>query len=135
MNSLAILHLAEVFGRSELYQLPASGAEPSKRAGTSSDLKGRTLFGSKITFANLMARMDEGSIVKAVTLSKEFDFEAMTEQYGESMVPLFVETEEGRLKVMTADSPPEPKPGQRVIALVKPIAKDRPEATDATQKA
>ena len=119
VNSLATLHLAELFGREEMYQLPPrSEAAGKEETFSPKHLRGRYVFGKDITYPYLTERYFAGAIVKSTKLSKEFDYSAFQKYYGESAVPLFCITGENILTVITVDSDIDLKPGQTIIAMV-----------------
>ena len=125
VNALAVQRFTSVFGRAECYQLPPQG-EPAGKQALHKHLHGRWLFATGMTDAELERRFTAGATVKATPLSEEFDFAAFQSLYGESAVPLFVVTETGKLKVVTADQALEPRPGQTLISLVREPAHSTP---------
>ncbi len=117
-NALAALHFSEIFGRSEVYQLPTSAPRPHpEREFSPKHLRGRTLFSDQLTYAQLTDRFREGAVIKRTTLTREFDYEAFRKHYGDRAVPLFV-VGDNRLQIFNADRPPTPRPGQKLISLV-----------------
>jgi NhaP-type Na+/H+ or K+/H+ antiporter len=122
VNSLAALHFAEVLGRREVYQLPGleTGGGASDPESLSRDIRGRLLFEPGATYSELSRRFRRGRIVKATSLSQEFDFEAFRARYGPDLLVLFV-IEGEILKVAVADESLEPRRGQTVLALVEPV--------------
>jgi len=122
-NALATMHYAELFERSELYQLASGvavrrGKEDDKRP---QHLQGRSLFGDSYSFDYFRRRVHEGAVVRSTKLTKEFGFKDFMEQYGDSAVPLFLMSKDGkRLHVITAGKDPEPTAGQKLISLVPP---------------
>lgn len=124
VNSLAALHLVDVFGRAGVFQLT-----PERRAvkdeSTAGHLRGRFLFGKDVTSGNLALRVLGGSVVKATKLTDEFDYQDFRRCYGDSARVLFV-SDGGRLAVVTADNAPTPHPGQTVVALVDEDDDDAP---------
>jgi len=120
VNSLAALHFLDVFGSSEVYQLPpAVAAGKSKQQRVSPDLRGRYLFSRDATFQNLNSRFRSGTVVKRNTITEEFNIDQLRSRYGQTALPLFVITESGGLRVSTADSPLSARPGQVLISLVE----------------
>jgi NhaP-type Na+/H+ or K+/H+ antiporter len=112
VNSLAALHFLDVFGSSEVYQLPPSKASKvESKAPPPRHLQGRYLFDEKSTYDYMEARFMSGAVVKRNSMTEEFDFEHYKTKYGESALPLFVVTESKQLKIWTADDPPEPEKG------------------------
>jgi NhaP-type Na+/H+ or K+/H+ antiporter len=119
VNSLAALHFVDIFGSSEVYQLPPSSKTSAERKSKSPrHLRGRYLFDDEATYDYLERRFTEGAIVKRNLLTEEFDFEAYKAMYGESALPLFIITKSKMLKICTADSEPSPEKGEKLISIV-----------------
>jgi NhaP-type Na+/H+ or K+/H+ antiporter len=117
-NSLASIHLAELFGRSDVYQLsPEEAPLPGIDTTVPIHLRGRTLFAKGLSFSELEKRFRDGAQIKRTPISEEFGMEEYNLRYGSSAMPLFL-VEGDELKVFAADNPPKPKPGQTIIALV-----------------
>ena len=114
VNALAVLHYPEVFGRSEVYQLPSAGGESYK---TPSHLRGRILFGPETTYDFLDRQMARGATVKGTPLTSSFTYNEFVAQ-NQDAVPLGVITQGGRLSFYTGDTRPNPKPGQTLLSLV-----------------
>ncbi|MFQ5798926.1 MAG: NAD-binding protein [Bacteroidota bacterium] len=121
VNSLGVLHFAEVFGRAEVYQLPSESKETIPK-----HLRGRLLFGPQVTYAYLTDRFAAGAVIKTTSLTQQFDYDALQEIYGGSAIPLFLITESGDLVVLTKDESLTPRPDQTLISLVNP--NDQPPA-------
>ncbi len=118
-NSLAVLHLSPVLGRSEVYQVsPESGGSP--RSELSPRLRGRVLFGAEWTYSRLSSLFVRGATVKVTCLTEEFDFEAFLEYYGDAIVPLFVVDPSQRLQVFTEDAQLRPHAGQCLVSVLNP---------------
>lgn len=120
-NSLACLHMGEIFSRRELYQL-----QPTIKTKKGIDqpfspqhLRGRYLFEDGISFSNLSDRFSSGSVVKTIKLTREFTYDSFRELYGDDAIILFVISETKELSVSTTDIKLKPTPGQTIIALVK----------------
>jgi NhaP-type Na+/H+ or K+/H+ antiporter len=121
-NALAILHFAELFGRSEVYQLPLTKEQRgTERHRSALHLRGRTLFGEVMTLPRLMERVSHGAVVKATQLTKQFDYKDFQARYNGTAVPLFLLGMDETLKIYTADNPPTPQVGQTLISLVQPV--------------
>ena len=118
LNALAAQEFAQVFGRAEVYQLPIRPAEVQRQQPVSAQHLGRLLFDPDATYSRLAQRFAAGAVVKKTTLSDEFDYAAFGDLYGDSALLLFLLDDSGKLTVATADAPPEPTPGQTLIALV-----------------
>lgn len=127
-NALAALHFAELFGRSEVYQLvPRESGD--HRAFAASRLWGRLLFGSSVTHAYLTRQIASGAEVKTTRLSERFTYEDFQALYGKAAIPLFLIPEAGHLRVCTLDTERTPEPGQSLISLILPQAKTSQEAS------
>ncbi len=119
VNSLATLHFEDIFGRSEVYQLPLTAKSSVESRGVMPrHLRGRFLFDKKATCDYLEARFRGGAVVKKNSITEEFDFAAFKSKYGEDALPMFVITESGNLKVWTAISQPLPEQGEKLISIV-----------------
>ena len=118
-NSLACLHLRDLFDSKEIYQLkPAEKTKGNEQSFLPKHLRGRYLFGEEISFDYLTDKLAPGSIIKTSKLTEEFDFSAYLEHYGNEVVLLFIITEDKQLEVITAERERTPKPNQSIIALV-----------------
>ncbi|MBZ0104999.1 MAG: cation:proton antiporter [Sulfuricella denitrificans] len=123
-NSLAAMHFARVFERSQIFQL---APEESKLATeVSPHLRGRTVFGDSITHSELTQRFLGNWVIKKTRLSRDFDFEALKDYYLGNVLPLFLISESGRLRIFAADMPLSPQPGDTLLSLVQPKNEDKP---------
>ncbi len=121
VNSLTALHFSEIFGGEHVYQLPPEHlSEDDPRELTSRRLRGRFVFHSEANYWNLTARFDAGADVKTTNLTDAFDFQKFMELYSDA-IPLFTINGDGRLAIFTVKDPPQPGPGQRLIAIVEPL--------------
>jgi hypothetical protein len=119
VNSLAILHFSEFFEREELYQLPPGSEKEGKEEEFSPQhLRGRFLFKRGLDYSTLNKRFYSGSKIISKKFTTEFDFAEFRKIYGESAVPLFLVTENGKLLIFTTDREIVPKSGETLIALV-----------------
>jgi hypothetical protein len=122
VNSLAALHFIDIFGSSEVYQLPpVSAGKSAKKEEMPRHLRGRFLFQADANYQYLMKRISDGAVVKKNSITQEFDFESFIVKYGEQALPVFLITESGKLRVYTVADPPSPKPGQSIISIVNPV--------------
>ena len=129
VNSLAALHFEDVFGSSEVYQLPPRAI---KNNGDDDKfpkhLRGRYLFDEEADFRYIVSRFQSGAIVKKTPITEEFDLEDFNAKYNYSAIPMFIIRESGRLQVVTAQDTPVSKAGQTLISLVDPGVKDQEKA-------
>ncbi|KPK06737.1 MAG: hypothetical protein AMS20_04105 [Gemmatimonas sp. SG8_28] len=122
VNALSTLHFADLFDRSQMFQLPPESSDRERRQrGIPRHLRGRFLFADVATFTHLATRFQAGAVVKRSRLTEGYDFETFRRQYGATAIPMFVIRDSGELGVITATTPSAPKPGQVLISLVDPI--------------
>ncbi|HUX06265.1 MAG TPA: hypothetical protein VMX35_03035 [Acidobacteriota bacterium] len=81
-------------------------------------LRGRFLFDSRAGYNLLSDRHHAGAVVKSIPITDEYDIDSFRQAHGESAVPMFVVSDDGKLIVKTADVELAPKKGQVLIALV-----------------
>lgn len=118
-NALVALHFAELFGRSEVYQLPIRKEKDSPaRESSPLHLQGRLLFGRTMTYHELEERMESGSVIKVTPITKTFRFHDFKEMYQDQAIPLFLIDKAGVIAPWTVTEPPTPQPGDRIMSLV-----------------
>ena len=105
INSLAAVHFVDIFGSSEVYQLPPR-------------TNGKN--GKKDANPKLSDRVQMGWVFKKHTITEEFGLEEIKAMYGEEALPLIVISEGGSMRVFTTVGTPSVKPGQTLISLVHP---------------
>ncbi len=118
-NSLATLQLTNDLGRAEVYQLPAAGEEAEGKKAVSQHLRGRMLFSPEATYNRLAGLFAAGALIKTTDITEEFTYEDFKKYYGDNALPMFLIDAGGKLVVITADNPPKPKPGQKLISIIK----------------
>jgi NhaP-type Na+/H+ or K+/H+ antiporter len=116
VNVLAVHRFLRVFGRGEVYQLPPRGEKADE---AHRHLHGRWLFDEALSHDELTRRVVRGAVVKTTPLTEEFTYKSFRARYGDTAAVLFVVTVAGRLSVVTADQPIDPKPGDTLISLVE----------------
>lgn len=121
VNSLAAIHFVEIFGRSDVYQLPPESAVRSeKRMELPMHLRGRYLFGKDATYSVLSRRFQDGAVVKRTSITEEFNIERLRSVYGESVLPIVLVTESGMLQPYATESRPTPRAGDTLLSIVNP---------------
>ncbi|NDP46921.1 MAG: sodium:proton antiporter [Sulfuriferula multivorans] len=118
VNSLAALHFAPLFGRSQAYQLMPE--DETQLDAHSRHLRGRFLFGKGLTHAALTEWFTDEAVVKKTKLSEEYGLDELKARYAGKVLPLFLITEEGNLQIFTAEGKTNPQAGQFLISLVQP---------------
>lgn len=118
-NALAVLHFSEFFEREELYQItPVKFEDTDEDKFSPQHLRGRFVFGDKMSYPTLMERLEKGAVIKSTNLTEEFSLEEFKSRY-QNCIPMFLVTEDDKLKVFSSDIDFEPKPGNTIIALVE----------------
>ena len=113
-NALAAVHCSDAFGRGEVYQLvPDSGERDASE--THRHLRGRHLFGKAISYSYFQSRFTGGAVVKTTRLTDSFSYKQFHEQYGESVLPLFIIQESNDLMAFTVKDPPTATSGCKVV--------------------
>ena len=120
INTLASLHMAEIFGRSNVYQLPLRSNSASSHESVPDYLVGRLLFGPDITYRVLSDRFDAGWTLHIIELTNEFDYAAFSEACADYATPMFAIRSDGTLVVLAATAAYAPHTGDKLIALVAP---------------
>lgn len=120
INALASLHMAEIFGRSNVYQLPLRSTEKSSHESVPDYLVGRLLFGQGMTYRVLSDRFNAGWTLHVIELTNEFDYAAFSETCKEYATPMFAIRNDVTLVVLAATAAYAPQSGDKLIALVAP---------------
>ncbi len=119
VNSLSALHYLHLFGRQELYQLPAS---PSKAKGGDivAPLRARTLFGEEWTHARILELWRAGHRFKATRFTEQYGEAEWKERYGAGAPLLLAVSDKGKVTVATIDKPLMVTDDTLVVGLVDP---------------
>ncbi len=119
VNSLAVLHFEDIFGRSETYQLmPVGKSEDDRREILPIHLQGRYLFDKKATYQYMLDRFGRGAVVKKTPITDEFSYEDYVAMYGDSAMQLFIISKSDELKIKTVEFKPKPEAGEMIISVV-----------------
>lgn len=117
INSLAVLRFAEIFGRSEVYQLPVRTEPIHRDHEMPVHLSGRILFDNKLTYAQMNELFRKGAEIKTTNLTREYDYNDFRRNQHGLSIPLFLITSSDELRIFSVDNPPEPAAGQKIISL------------------
>jgi len=120
VNSLATINFIDTFDRSEVYQLAPRQVDSKRKETVSGPLRGRILFASDATYANLSERFETGAIIKKTDLTDKFTFNDFRALYRDRAIPLFLIDETENLIILTPDNTITPRRGQTLITLVNP---------------
>ncbi len=119
LNTLAAQRFANVFGRSEVYQLATKDDTRPDGRDDRPHRPGRLLFGPDVTFATIEAAFEEGARIEACQLSAELDMRGWRERHGPRSVPLFLLSKRGRVAAFTASQSAVAQSGDTVIGMVR----------------
>ena len=119
VNTLAVQHFIEHFGRAEVYQLTLKGEGENEERSVSREQRGRVLFESGLSFQRLDEAFRSGATVRATQLTEQFSLENLAAEHGH-VVPLFLVSPSGAVSVFATDKRPPGRPGQVVISLTMP---------------
>ncbi|MEM7246759.1 MAG: cation:proton antiporter [Acidobacteriota bacterium] len=117
VNRLSALHFAELFSRSECYQLPEAGSD---EVPAPHHLRARVLWDTVLDAETLRRTLDTDARFRSTKLSAEFGPAEYEERHGQEARPLFVLSAKGKLQVVTARNPAKLQAGDTVIALQSP---------------
>lgn len=115
VNALATNEFAEIFGRSNVFQL--SVLKKGQRSSLGDNIKARTVFQNELNYDQIHDLFDAGWQVKTTKLTEEFTYANFVGQYEGKSHVLFV-IDGTKLRIVEPDQPLEPKSGQTLISLV-----------------
>ncbi len=119
VNALACLQFSHQFDRSEVYQLAPRQEGGKRDESVSQNQRGRLLFGSHVTHADLAERFDRGDRVKVARLSDAYSFDDFKARYGEHVMPMVVISHGGQMTAYTSDNTPSARTGDSIVVLVE----------------
>lgn len=117
VNALAALRLSEIFGRSNVYQLPSSGKSSTTKKEVSEHLTGRILFDDDLTFEKLSSLTKKGAELHTVELSQEYNYKKFKEESKGKRIPMFLITSNQEVHPFTVPSPPSPAMGDTLVYM------------------
>jgi len=122
-NTLAAIRFSEIFGTSEVYQLPATFDTERNEQEVTESLRGRMLFGEKYNFDFLRGLVSKGEIGSGL-IDEEFTYEKFRERYEDRAVPLVLITRDHEAKPFSIDNPPTPNPGDKLLYVANTEVED-----------
>ncbi len=118
-NSLAVLHFADFFEREGLYQITPEKTEKKDNDKFSpKHLRGRFIFNDDTSYSTINQYFINGWKINSFKLSSTLTLNKFKESFSQEFIPLFLITEDRKLRVFSSDIDFEPKSGDEVIALV-----------------
>lgn len=116
VNALAANEFAEIFGRSNVFQLPALAT--GHRSALGDNIKARVLFNDDLNYDEIHDLFGNGWQVKTTKLTETFGYQEFVEQYGGNCHVLFLIESKTLIKIVEPNTKLEPKTGQTMISLV-----------------
>ncbi|MBN2732641.1 MAG: sodium:proton antiporter [Balneolaceae bacterium] len=120
VNSLAVLRYSNVFGSSEVFQLPASTQVHLRDREMPDNLSGRFLFNENVTFDKIDELTDEGYRFKVIPVHSALSQQEFEETFSENHIPMILITNNREAIPYTVDNLPLPQEGHKVLCLVNP---------------
>lgn len=120
VNSLAVLRYAEIFGSSEIFQLPPITLKPRKEREVPDEFGGRILFNSRLNFDSLTRLYNRGAYFETHKLEDKEHYKKLIGEDNLMRYPLFLINRGGSMQVFATDIEPEAEVGQRLITLTLP---------------
>lgn len=118
INVISAVHFRADFGVNRIFSLgtPTDNNQSDKHK-ASGEHQGNKLFGSDVSYSDLVQLVAKGRQIKSTTLSEEFDWDTYMEKYGDTRVQLFLIDPKGVAKPFTDNSDFKPGVGAIILAL------------------
>ncbi|MFO0937449.1 MAG: sodium:proton antiporter [Gemmataceae bacterium] len=115
LNALACHRFAELFGRQEVYHLPA-GRDSGRMETVAPDQRGRDWLDSGMTFREIARRFDAGGVIRSTKMTAEFGYAEWSQRHGTAALPLLILRKDGTVSPSTTNGSLI-QPGDTIIAL------------------
>jgi NhaP-type Na+/H+ or K+/H+ antiporter len=125
VNSLACLSYTEDFSRQEIYQLPFPTDKSELHEEVRQEHRGRFLIGTQQDFALLEDLHQDEIKIRKTRITKEFDYASFRIEHGSTLLPLMVKKADGTIQVGAEGAKLDPKPGDLILGIVRPIGEVR----------
>jgi NhaP-type Na+/H+ or K+/H+ antiporter len=112
VNALAALHFEEIFGRSEVYQLPYKKKRMNEDQAVSRHLRGRRLFNENMTFEKVTEILNTRAAINVMKFKSEEDLKRINDN---KLIPLILIDTQNNLQIYTDDQQPQPAQGMQLI--------------------
>ncbi|QDU95302.1 K(+)/H(+) antiporter NhaP2 [Lignipirellula cremea] len=139
VNVLAVRVFTHHFGRQNVYQLPPAEGGAGAREAVGRQLQGRRLFDKNMSYEKLSQLLGPGGacLIKRTKLTEEFTLSDYRVQYNDAPVLMFVISEGGTVRIITADNETPPQAGDTILAIVPqqtPVHYEEDEEEGAAEK-
>ncbi|MBT8140075.1 MAG: cation:proton antiporter [Gammaproteobacteria bacterium] len=119
VNIIAAIHYSADFGERRIFRLASSSDHRrSEKHTVSSSHQGSQLFGEKVTYSEVVNKVNKGAKIKVTSLTEEFDWNTYRNKYAETRMPLFVVDQKQNVTPFTVDKKLQPGEGSTILALV-----------------
>ena len=99
-NTIVCNRFRHFFGPRNIFSARIGG-ESGDRNQLAQGLKSRGLFSDDATWAKLASLLGQGAVIKATSLTEEYNFETHCMKWGSNSIPLFALDDKGKLKVFS----------------------------------
>lgn len=118
VNSLASIQFAELFGSSQVFQLPPKSSSAKKDIESSDSLGGRILFGKEITFKKIEDLINDGAVITSTKITEDYTYQQYKKQHSEDSVSLLLISGPDSIQPFCVDNSPSPQNNDIIIGLV-----------------
>ena len=117
-NTMAAVHFRADFAEERIYSLasPFDNKKLDKHK-VSGSYHGNTLFGSEVSYSELVNKVVRGSQIKSTTLTDEFTWSMYQAKYRDSRLFMFMIDKKGYIQAFTANNELRPAVGSTIISL------------------
>jgi len=116
VNSMAAIRFAPILGRNKVYQLSSEHKRSYRKKELSSEIRGRILFSSGMTFQYISEKIHDGAQIKSKVLTGD-EINSIMDGFAPLVIPLFLVTSGKSMRIFAADNAPKPKEGETLIYL------------------
>ena len=119
VNSIAAIRFASILGKNKVYQLSSEEKRSYRKKELSSDIRGRILFSSGMTYDFIQKKLNNGAILgyRSITAEDVKMQDSPDRLPQDLVVPLAIVTSGGMLRTFAADNAPKYKEGDILIYL------------------
>lgn len=119
VNSIAAIRFAGILAKNKVYQLSSEERRSYRKKELSSDIRGRILFSSGMTYEFIQKKLDEGAKIGYRQVNAEdVKMQDNPERVPQDLVvPLAIITPGGTLRTFAADNAPKYKEGDTLVYL------------------
>ncbi|MGB5325219.1 MAG: cation:proton antiporter, partial [Pseudomonadales bacterium] len=119
VNIIAAIHYSADFGEQRIFRLASSSdSRRAEKHTVSGSHQGSQLFGEDVTYSDLVNKVNKGHVIKATSLTEEFDWGTYQEKYAGKRTPLFVVDQKQNATPFTVAKKLQPTVGSTILALV-----------------